>query len=118
MQPYNNSLLFILSIMEYSQDEQYRRAEIIIDAVCAVGKCTYVDFMYKKKSLHMNILRGVACYLSWEYGVHARRMAIMTNRTRGNIINQSKRYRGYITNDDLASIEIYNKAKELLEQKI
>lgn len=116
---YNNSLTFyIQNIMEYSQDEQYRRAEIIIDAVCTVGKCTYVDFMYKKKSLHMNILRGVACYLSWEYGVHARRMAIMTNRTRGNIINQSKRYRDYITNNDPVTIEIYNKAKEFIGQKI
>lgn len=104
--------------MEYSQDEQYRRAEIIIDAVCKVGECTYAEFMFKKKSLHMNILRGVAFYLSWEYGVHARRMAIMTSRTRGNIINQSKRYRDYIRNGDPISVQIYEKAKKVVEEQI
>lgn len=104
--------------MEYSQDEQYRRAEIIIDAVCKVGECTYAEFMFKKKSFHMNILRGVAFYLSWEYGVHARRMAIMTSRTRGNVINQSKRYCGYIRNGDPISVQIYEKAKKLVEEKI
>lgn len=104
--------------MEYSESEQYRRAEIVIDAVCKVGGCAYPDFLFKKKSLRMNILRGVAFYLSWEYGVHARRMAMLTHRSRGNIINQSKRYRYYISIDDPVSKEIYEEAKKEIEKTI
>lgn len=104
--------------MEYSEDEQYRRASIIIDAVCKAGKVSYCDFLYSKKSLRMNIVRGVASYLSWEYGVHARRMARLSNRSRCNILNQSKRYRYYIRSKDQLSLKIYCYAKEYIQSKI
>lgn len=104
--------------MEYTQDEQYRRADIIIDAACKVGGVTYPDFLFRKRSLEINTLRGVAFYLSWEFGVHARYMAICTHRTRGNIINQSKRYRYYIRGGDPVSLTLYNKVKEEVEKHI
>lgn len=104
--------------MEYDQDEQYRRADIIIEEICKVGGVTYADFLYRKRSLQMNILRGVAFYLSWEYGVHARRMGIMTHRSRCNVINQSKRYRYYIRTGDPVSCELYYVAKENIEKRI
>lgn len=104
--------------MKINVDEQYRRADIIIDAVCKVGEVSYCDFLHHKRSLHMNILRGVAFYLSWEYDVHARRMAILAHRSRSNIINQSKRYRYYIHNGDPVSVQLYNRAKEIIKAKI
>ena len=37
--------------MEVNGAEQYRRADIIIDAVCNVGNITYMDFVTEKRSL-------------------------------------------------------------------
>lgn len=104
--------------MVYDQEEQYRRADIIVDAVCQAGECSYCDFIFKKRSLRMNILRGVAFYLSWEYGVHARRMALVARRSRSNVINQSKRYRYYVRNGDALSVVVYKKAKSIIETKL
>lgn len=104
--------------MEYTEDEQYRRASIIVDAACKVGKVSYPDFLFQKRSLHMNTLRGVAFYLSWEYGVHARYMAVIAHRTRGNVINQSKRYRNYLRSNDFVSVTLYNNVKAEVEKTI
>lgn len=103
--------------MEYDANEQFRRADIIIDVVCDIGGCTYCNFLHGKRSLHLNLIRGLAFYLSWEYGVHARRMAICTGRTRGNVINQSKRYRNYIQVGDPMSVSMYKEAKERIDKK-
>lgn len=99
-------------------EEQYRRACIIIDTVCKVGDVSWLDFLFKKKSSKMNIIRGVAFYLSWEYGVHASRMAALTVRSRCNVINQSKRYRWYLRTGDSASVELYQKAKVIIEKEL
>lgn len=94
-----------------SRYEQFRRADIIVDAICKVGQVSFCDLLFKKKSLQMNILRGVAFLLSWEYGVHARIMAQLTRRSRANIINQSKRYRFYLKTGDVYTVQLYNKVK-------
>lgn len=99
-------------------EEQYRRACIVIDAVCKAGDVSWLDFLFKKKSFQMNIVRGVAFYLSWEYGVHAARMAALTMRSRCNVINQSKRYRWYLRTGDSASVSIYHQAKEIIEKEL
>lgn len=104
--------------MEYRIDEQYRRADIIIDAVCKVGGVSGLDFIFKKKSFRMNIIRGVAFYLSWEYGVHARNMAALSLRSRCNVINQSKRYRWYLRTGDPTSVELYQRAKVVIENEL
>lgn len=104
--------------MKYDPEEQLRRADIIVDEICKVGNVSYCDFLFKKKSLKMNIVRGVAFYLSWEYGVHARMMALHAHRSRANIINQSKRYRYYINSGDPISLQFYQQTKKNIESRI
>lgn len=99
-------------------DEQSERVDIIISAICAVGKVSYCNLLSHTKSLYMNILRGVAFYLSWEYNVHPRMMSILMRRSRANVINQSKRYRGYIQCGDPLTIDIYDHAKKMVEKEI
>lgn len=104
--------------MKYRVDEQYRRAIAIIDAVCKAGGVSYLDFLFENRSTRLNVIRGVAFYLSWEYGVHPIRMAALTRYSRSNIINQSKRYRWYIKTGDNASVELYRRTKEILEEEL
>lgn len=66
----------------------------------------------------MNIIRGVAFYLSWEYGVHARMMALHTHRSRANVINQSKKYRYYIKSGDPISVQLYQQTKKNIEIRL
>lgn len=104
--------------MEYSSSEQFRRANIIIDAVCKVGKITYFHLLSAPKSTLMNTLRGVCCVVAWEYGVHARRLAKMIHRTRGNVLNQQRKYLGFLQSKDPITIDIYNKVKEDIKLQI
>ena len=51
--------------MEVNGAEQYRRADIIIDAVCNVGNITYMDFVTEKhyiKELETMFLNREADY--------------------------------------------------------
>jgi hypothetical protein len=98
--------------MEYSPSEQFRRANIIIDAVCKVGNITYFHLLSAPKSTVINTLRGVCCIVAWEYGVHARRLAKMIHRTRGNVLNQQRKYLGFLRSKDPMTTEIYNKVRE------
>ena len=94
--------------MEYSPSEQFRRANIIIDAVCKVGNISYFHLLSAPKSTIINTLRGVCCVVAWEYGVHARRMAKLIHRTRGNVINQQRKYMGFLRSKDPITMNIYN----------
>lgn len=101
--------------MKLTGEEQYRRADLIIDAVCKVGGITYFDLIASSRSLEINILRGLCCFVSWDYGVHARILSRLIHRSRANIINQSNRYRSYLVSRDKEIIPIYEKIKDELK---
>ena len=104
--------------MEISSIEQYRRADIIIDATCKVGNIDYLQFLSSPRTTEMSALRGVCCMVAWEYGVHARKMARLIHRTRSNIINQSTRYRNWLKNNDILTTNIYHRIKSEIKDKI
>ena len=104
--------------MAVSSSEQYRRADIIIDAVCKVGNIDYLQFITEPRSVKLSTLRGIACILSWEYDIHPRKIAKLIQRSRANVINQTNRYRSWLNNGDKLTIEYYNKVKEELTKKI
>lgn len=97
-------------------EDQFFLAGLIIDAVCESGGVSYADFLYYKKCLRMNIIRGVASLLSWEYGVHARCMALVSKRSRSNIINQARRYRWYLHCNDAEITDFHDKAKLFIDK--
>lgn len=100
--------------MELVGTEQYRRADIIIDAICNVGEITYMDFVMEKRSVKMNTLRGVCCLLGWEYGVHPRKLAEMIRRSRSNVINQTNRYRNWLSSRDKITVDYYKRVKQIV----
>lgn len=104
--------------MEYSPSEQFRRADIIINAVCKAGKITYFHLLSAPKSTLLNTLRGVCCVIAWENGVHARRLAKMIHRTRGNVLNQQRKYLGFLRSRDSMTVDIYEKVKKIVEVEI
>ena len=104
--------------MEYSPSEQFRRADIIINAVCKVGKISYFHLLSAPKSTIINTLRGVCCIVAWEYGVHARRMAKLIHRTRGNVLNQQRKYLGFLRSKDPMTVDIYNKVEKEVKLQI
>lgn len=98
--------------------EEFRMADMIIDAICKVGGITYFDFILAPKSTTLNTLRGVCCLLAWDYGVHARRMAKLMKRTRGNVLNQQRMYRNLLQAKDKITVDIYNKVRDELKLQI
>ena len=104
--------------MEYSPHEQYRRAEIIVDAVCKVGGINYFQLLSAPKSEKMSTLRGLCCVAGWEFGVHARRMAKMIHRTRGNVLNMQRKYRGLIVFKDALTVSLYGKVMEEIKRNL
>ena len=99
----------------YKFCKEYERANQIIDAVCKVGNVSYFSFLSAPKSNHINTLRGICCVVSWEENIPARRLAKLIHRTRGNVLNQTKKYRGFLQAKDKTSCEVYNKVKEELK---
>ena len=105
-------LLLLLQIsMAYENCEEFRRADIIIDAVCKVGGISYFQLLNAPKETTISTLRGVCCVVAWEYNIHARRLARLIHRTRGNVLNQTKKYRGFLQAKDQLTVDIYNKVK-------
>lgn len=104
--------------MRYQSCEEFRMADIIIEAVCKVGEITYFDLVLAPKSTILSTLRGICCVLAWDYKVHARRMARLMRRSRGNVLNQQRTYRNLLQAKDKLSVEIYDKAKAHLKLQI
>ena len=104
--------------MEVNGAEQYRRADIIIDAVCNVGNITYMDFITEKRSVKMSTLRGVCCLIGWEYKVHPRKLAEMIRRSRSNVINQTSRYRKWLSSGDKITVDYYKRVKQIVSTLI
>ena len=104
--------------MPYKSCKEYLLADIIIDCTCEVGEITYFDLIFARKSKKINTLRGVVCLLAWEYGIHARRMAKLIRRTRGNILNQQRTYRHFLQSKDKLTTEYYTKIKDRIKIKI
>lgn len=104
--------------MELASCEEFRRADIIIDAVCKVGGITYFQLLNAPKETTISTLRGVCCVVAWEYNIHARRLARLIHRTRGNVLNQTKKYRGFLQAKDKLTVDIYNKVKQEIKLQI
>lgn len=104
----------MIAAMEINVTEQYRRADIIIDAICSVGGINYGDLVVRSRSVRMNTLRGVCCLMSWEYGVHPKRLAELIRRSRSNVINQTNRYRKWMSTGDKITVEVYRRVKKIV----
>lgn len=93
----------------YNQLEQYITANNIMNAVCAVGEVTFLDMTAPaRKSTRLNMLRGLFCYITRDMCVHPDRAARMLGRTRQNVINQARKYGGYLQANDKWTTTLYN----------
>ncbi len=101
-----------------SPSEEFLMADVIIEAVCKVGNISYIEFISAPKSTVLSTLRGVCCVLAWEYKVHARRMAKMMRRSRGNVLNQQRTYRNLLRTKDKLSVELYTKIQTEIKLQI
>lgn len=98
--------------------EEFRMADMIIDAICEVGGISYFELILAPKNTMLSTLRGVCCLVAWDYGVHARRLAKLMQRTRGNVLNQTRTYRHLLQAKDKMTVEVYDKVKENLKLRI
>ncbi len=98
--------------------EEFRMADVIIDAICEVGGFSYLHLIFAPKETRLSTLRGVCCLMAWEYGVHARRMAKLIRRTRGNVLNMQRSYRGLLQSGDPMTVDLYNQVRERIESKL
>lgn len=96
-------------------DIQREKAAMLIEAVCDASGITTDDFRTLPKGLNVNIARGVACVLSRELHIIPRIFGEAFGRSRANVVNVSKHYRGYLSTKDRATVELYNKVKQILQ---
>lgn len=101
--------------MQYTTWKQHYLASRIVEAVSRASNVPWpVLLCHQRKSVLTSTALGVCCVLSWDEGLHPRIMAQAIQRTRANVINQTRKYRNYIKAGDKQTIEMYEKAKRLL----
>lgn len=82
--------------LPYNEAEQYRKADIIIDNVCKVAGISWLELIGRNRNMKKNAVIGIIAFLCNEYQVHPSKIGHLLNRSRGNMINQAKRYRNYV----------------------
>ena len=70
--------------MIYNQYQQYELSDRIMQAVCEVGKVTFMELCSAVKTVKLNTLRGLYCLISRDYCIHPDRSARLLCRTRAN----------------------------------
>lgn len=101
--------------MIYNQYQQYEISDRIMQAVCEVGKVTFMELCSAVKTVKLNTLRGLYCLISRDYCIHPDRSARLLCRTRTNVINQARKYMQYVQSKDKYTLSIYNQIVELLK---
>lgn len=104
--------------MAYKSCEEFRLADIIIDAVCKVGQINYFELILAPKNTKLSTLRGLCCIVAWEYGIHARRLAKLMRRNRSHVLNQQRTYRGLLQAKDKMAVDFYERIKEEVKRQI
>lgn len=101
--------------MIYNQYQQYEISDRIMQAVCEVGKVTFMELCSAVKTVKLNTLRGLYCLISRDYCIHPDRSARLICRTRANVINQAKKYLEYLQAKDKYVLSLYNQIVQLLK---
>lgn len=101
--------------MVHTPTEQYALADSIIEAVCAIGGVTFCQLTSPHvKSAKLNILRGLYCVITRDHCIHPTRAARLLCRTRQNVINQARKYMGYLQVKDPYITKIYREINNQL----
>ena len=95
-------------------DTQRKNAEMLIGKVCEASGLSVEDFKHAPKGYKINVARGVACVLSRELQINPRIFGEAMGRTRANVVNISRHYRGYLATNDFSTVELYQKVKLML----
>lgn len=93
----------------------YEEVDRIIRAACKVGGFSYAEFVSRKKSLKMNVVRGVACVISRYRCIHPSITAKLIGRTRGNVINVARKYHHYLQARDKITLQFYNNITKMID---
>lgn len=95
--------------------EQYILADHIIEVVCNIGDVAFEDFVSPKtKNSKLNILRGLYCVITRDYCIHPIYAANLACRTRQNVINQARKYMGYLQVKDPCVTALYKNIRNQL----
>lgn len=107
---------YILRLMYHNPLKQYEIADNILSTICEIGGVSFMEFCSYKKTEHLNILRGLYCYIAREKGVASYRAARLICRSRCNIINQARKYWHYMQVKDPNITKMYNIINSKLKQ--
>ncbi len=103
--------------MMYNQVNQYVWSDRILSAVCEVGEVSFLELSAPNlRTVKLNALRGIFCYITRDMCIHPERAALLINRTRQNVINQARKYAQYIQAKDRYTMRIYNKVMDILNK--
>ncbi|MBQ9533488.1 MAG: hypothetical protein IJR71_05985 [Prevotella sp.] len=95
-------------------DKQRKDAEMLLQVVSEASGYSVDDIKHATKSYGINVARGVACVVSRELQIIPRIFGEVLERTRCNVVNISKHYRGYLSTKDKATVNLYEKVKQML----
>lgn len=80
---------------------------IIEESICGISNVSMELLCSKKKSVLLNSLRGIYYLLAIDNGIHPTVVGERLCRSRCNVINQAKRYKGYLDIKDKFITELY-----------
>lgn len=95
--------------MEYS-------LSTIEQAVCEVGEISLEQLRSRKKAVLLNSLRGIFCFMAMKGGIHPTLAGERLERSRGNVINQAKRYKGYLDSKDKYITMLYTVINDRIQR--
>lgn len=97
---------------------QYILSNHIMSAVCEAGEVSFMELSSPgSKTVKLNTLRGIFCYITRDMCIHPDRAARLICRTRQNVVNQARKYSEYIQVKDKYTMELYNKVMNILNKK-
>lgn len=103
--------------MVYNQIIQYIWCDRIMSAVCEIGEISFIELSSPNlKTVKLNTLRGIFCYITRDMCIHPDRAAMLICRTRQNVINQARKYAQYIQMKDKYILVYYNKIMNILNR--
>lgn len=88
----------------------------IEQAVCEVGGISPEQLCSRKKTVLLNSLRGIFCFMARRDGIHPTLAGERLGRSRGNVINQANRYGGYLDSRDKYVTMLYTAINDKIQQ--
>lgn len=91
------------------------RAKVIARAVCQVFGITKTVLVSNRGLKEINLARGIYCLVCYDEGIHPLFSSKVISRTRSNVVNITRHYKGYFDTKDKEVVAYYELVNKQLQ---